>query len=100
MKAFIISLLLCSTCFACEFGTTYKDFYGKPNSYDSAVCDDNGAYYFPNGSIEYMKDGTIWERVHFDKNGIIEIKTGYVRYNLENPLPKGREPYVLYKGHR
>lgn len=71
----------------------------KPNSYDYAVMSDGGAYYFPQGSIENARSGTIWERVHF-KDGRIELHTGYTWCGMENPPPKGKEPYILYRGHR
>ena len=96
MKILIFLLLFCNTLWACEFGRAKMDTYGRPDSYDIAVGDDDGAYYFPVGS----KGNTIWERIFFDKHGQIAISTGYTWCGNENPPPKGKEPYVLYKGHR
>ena len=96
-------------CYGCEFGTTYKDYNpngingtdGKPDSYDLAVSDDGGAYYFPNGEMRKVgNSGTIWEQVFFDNTGTIAKYTGYTWCGMENPPPKGREPYIVYKGHR
>ena len=77
---------------ACEFGTTYKDYYGKPDSYELAVSSDGGAYYFPNErKIDEKGVITIWERIHFER-GMIEIYCG--------KRPPDSCPYVVYKGHR
>ena len=99
-------LLSTQISFACEHGKTYKDTnfatmkYAPPNSYDLAVASDGDAYYFPQGSIENTGRGTIWELVHFDEKGMINIFTPYGWCGNQNPAPKEKCPYVVYKGHR
>ena len=99
-------LLITTSIFACEFGHTKKNFftgdatYNYPNSYELAVSNDGGAYYFPRGEYGILhKGGTIWERVHF-KNERIQIDTGYTWCAGTNPPTKEKCPYVVYKGAR
>lgn len=104
----LLTLVFSMNCFACEFGKTYKDFYGKPNSYDYGVMNDGGVYYFPYGEDGILNPkGTMWERVHF-KDGMINIGTPYTGVaglwgiGGQKPFPedKTKIPYVVYKGHR
>jgi hypothetical protein len=103
--AFIVLLILTGDpAYPCEFGKTYKDTYGKPDSYDLATASDGNAYYFPNGDVLQTsgkgKWQTISEYISFDENGRIEKYTGYTWCCMQNPPPKGKEPYVVYMGHR
>lgn len=94
----IAFMLICIVAWGCELGTTYKDYYGSPDSYDIANGRNGEAYYYPNGNV-LTATGTIWKLVKFDKNGVIAINTGF-NGSEQKWLPKGKEPYVLYKGHR
>lgn len=100
MKKLFILLLIClmySTSWACEFGKTYMDYNlngtdGKATKEEIVICEKTGDAF-------YVKDEWHWERVYF-KDGRIGLFTGYTWCGMENPPPKGKEPYILYKGHR
>ena len=94
----IIFFLLTRNIYACEFGKTYMDNNlngdGSVPSVEEGIMYENRVYYYRKGLSEPMGE------FFFDKNGRIEIATGYTWCGMENPPPKGKCPYVLYKGHR